>query len=115
MYYKEWVASKAVRATFAPLAIIFEHKYYLDWLYEDFFATRLFQNGWNRLMELNDKYVIDGVANGSAQLARAAQPSGPFHPKRRIANLRPRHRCRRHHPSGRRIRGEPVVRRAAWS
>ena len=70
MYYKEWVASKAVRATFAPLAIIFEHKYYLDWLYEDFFATRLFQNGWNRLMELNDKYVIDGVANGSAQLAR---------------------------------------------
>ena len=70
IYYKEWVASKAIRATFAPLAIIFEHKYYLDWLYEDFFAKRLFQNGWNRLMEMNDKYVIDGVANGSAQLVR---------------------------------------------
>lgn len=70
IYYKRWVASKSVRAMFAPLAIVFEQKYYLDWLYEDFFATRLFQGGWNRLCELNDRYVIDGLANGSAQLAR---------------------------------------------
>ncbi|MCK6565948.1 MAG: hypothetical protein L6Q80_14545, partial [Dehalococcoidia bacterium] len=26
--------------------------------------------GWNRLLELTDRYVIDGVANGSGRLVR---------------------------------------------
>ncbi len=70
IYYKEWVSSKSVRATLAPLAIIFEQKYYLDWLYEDFFVKRVFQNGWNRLLELNDRFVVDGAITGGARLTR---------------------------------------------
>ena len=70
MYYREWVSAKSVRASFAPLAIVFEQKYYLDKLYEDVFVVRIFQNGWNRLLELNDKWVIDGAVNGSATLVR---------------------------------------------
>jgi NADH-quinone oxidoreductase subunit L len=70
VYYKEWLSAKSLRASFAPLAIVFENKYYLDKLYENVFAVHIFQNGWNRLLELNDKYVVDGAVNGSGILVR---------------------------------------------
>ncbi len=69
---KKWVTSESIRATFAPFAIIFENKYYLDRLYEDLFVTRIMQGGWNRLLQANDKYVVDGIVNGSGRLAREA-------------------------------------------
>ncbi|MEO8538469.1 MAG: NADH-quinone oxidoreductase subunit L [bacterium] len=72
VYMKKWVTSESIRSTFAPLAIVFENKYYLDRLYEDVLVTRVFQGGWNRLLQANDKYVVDGVVNGSARLAREA-------------------------------------------
>ena len=70
IYYREWVSSKSLRASFAPLAIIFENKYFLDRLYEDFFVKRVFQQGWNRLLEANDKYIVDGAVNGVGTLVR---------------------------------------------
>ena len=70
IYYREWVSSKSLRASFAPLAIIFENKYFLDRLYEDFFVKRVFQQGWNRLLEANDKYIVDGAVNGAGSLVR---------------------------------------------
>ncbi len=69
IYYKEWVPAASIRSSLAPLAVVFERKYFMDWIYEDFFIKRVFQNGWNRLMELNDKYVFDGIVNGAATLA----------------------------------------------
>jgi NADH-quinone oxidoreductase subunit L len=51
---------------------VFENKYFLDKLYEDVFVTRIMQRGWNRLLELNDKYVVDGVVNGTGRLGREA-------------------------------------------
>jgi uncharacterized membrane protein YdfJ with MMPL/SSD domain len=30
------------------------------------------QRGWNRLLQANDRYVVDGVVNGSGRLAREA-------------------------------------------
>ncbi|WP_343391698.1 NADH-quinone oxidoreductase subunit L [Candidatus Amarobacter glycogenicus] len=72
IYMKKWVTSESIRATFAPFAIIFENKYYLDRLYEDLFVTRIMQGGWNRLLQANDKYVVDGIVNGSGRLAREA-------------------------------------------
>jgi len=72
IYMKRWVTSESIRETFAPLAIIFENKYYLDKLYEDVLVTRVFHRGWNRLLEANDRYVVDGLANGSARVARQA-------------------------------------------
>ncbi|MBI2764979.1 MAG: NADH-quinone oxidoreductase subunit L [Chloroflexi bacterium] len=70
VYYKEWVTSKSLREGFAPLTILFENKFYLDRLYEDFFVRTVLQRGWNRLLELNDKYVVDGIVNGTGQLGR---------------------------------------------
>jgi NADH-quinone oxidoreductase subunit L len=72
IYMKKWVTSESIRSTFAPLAIIFENKFYLDRLYEDVLVTRVFQGGWNRLLQTNDKYVVDGIVNGSARLTREA-------------------------------------------
>ena len=72
IYMKKWVTSESIRTTAAPLAIIFENKYFLDRLYEDVFVKQIFQNGWNRLLEANDRYVVDGLVNGSARAAREA-------------------------------------------
>jgi NADH-quinone oxidoreductase subunit L len=72
IYMKKWVSSTTIRSTFAPLAIVFENKYFLDRLYEDVFVTRIMQRGWNRLLQANDRYVVDGVVNGSGRLAREA-------------------------------------------
>jgi len=72
IYMKKWVTSESIRATAAPLAIVFENKYYLDRLYEDVLVTRLFQGGWNRLLAANDKYVVDGIVNGSGRLVSSA-------------------------------------------
>jgi NADH-quinone oxidoreductase subunit L len=72
IYMKKWVTSESIRATFAPLAIVFENKYYLDRLYEDVFVVRILQRGWNRLLELNDRYVVDGIVNGTGRVFREA-------------------------------------------
>jgi NADH-quinone oxidoreductase subunit L len=70
IYYKKWVASSEVRATALPIATVLEKKYFLDWLYEDIFAVRVFQRLWNRLVELFDTYIVDGLINGVARLMR---------------------------------------------
>ncbi|MGE0598777.1 MAG: NADH-quinone oxidoreductase subunit L [Dehalococcoidia bacterium] len=72
IYMKQWVTSESIRSTFAPLAIMFENKFYLDRLYEDVFVTRIMQQGWNRLLQANDRYVVDGLVNGSGRVAREA-------------------------------------------
>ena len=72
VYMKKWVTSESIRSTFAPFAIVFENKYYLDRLYEDVLVTRILHRGWNRLLQANDKYVVDGIVDGSARLAREA-------------------------------------------
>jgi len=70
IYYKRWVSSASIRSAFAPLSALFEYKYYLDDFYEDVFVRRFFMRGWNRVLELNDRYIVDGAVNGSGRLAR---------------------------------------------
>ncbi|MBE0609928.1 MAG: NADH-quinone oxidoreductase subunit L [Dehalococcoidia bacterium] len=72
VYMKRWITSESIRATFAPFAIIFENKYYLDRIYEDLFVRTIFQRGWNALLQANDRYVVDGIVNGSGRVAREA-------------------------------------------
>jgi NADH-quinone oxidoreductase subunit L len=72
IYIRQWVASSAVRSAFLPLAALFERKYLLDNIYEDLIVRTIFQKGWNRLLELNDRYVVDGVVNGVGRLGREA-------------------------------------------
>jgi len=70
VYYKQWVPAQALHDGFGPFTTIVERKYYLDRLYEDLFVRTIFQKGWNRLLEANDRYVVDGVVNGSGRLVR---------------------------------------------
>ena len=70
IYARKWVTSESLRGTFAPFAMLFENKYYMDKIYEDLFVKTIFQRGWNRLLEMNDRYVVDGIVNGSARLTR---------------------------------------------
>jgi NADH-quinone oxidoreductase subunit L len=70
IYYQQWVSSRSIAARFAPLATLFQNKFYMDRLYEDILVRTVLQGGWNRLLELNDKYVFDGAVNGSGLLAR---------------------------------------------
>jgi NADH-quinone oxidoreductase subunit L len=72
IYYKQWVTAKSIRAVSVPFAALFENKYYMDRLYEDVLVRTVFQRGWNRLMELNDRYVVDGAVNGVGRLGRDA-------------------------------------------
>ncbi len=70
IYYRRVVESSALRDAFYPLAVVFERKYFLDNLYEDFIARTVLQRWWNRLLELFDTYVVDGAVNGSATVTR---------------------------------------------
>ncbi len=70
IYQRKWVTSESLRGTFAPFAMLFENKYYMDKIYEDLFVKTIFQKGWNRLLQMNDRYVVDGIVNGSGRLTR---------------------------------------------
>ncbi len=69
VYHFKFIPAKAFSTAGAPLAALFENKWYLDRLYEDFLVKFVLQRGWNRLLELNDRYVVDGIVNGSGRFA----------------------------------------------
>jgi NADH-quinone oxidoreductase subunit L len=68
MYQFGLIPVRTVRALGAPLAAVFENKWFFDRLYEDFFVVTVLQRGWNRLLELNDRYLVDGAVNGVGRL-----------------------------------------------
>ncbi len=70
IYIRKVVASKSIHDGFGPFTMVFENKYYLDRLYEDVLVKNVMQKGWNRLLEANDKYVVDGIVVGSGRLVR---------------------------------------------
>ncbi|MCX7617460.1 NADH-quinone oxidoreductase subunit L [Tepidiforma sp.] len=72
IYIRRWVDSASIRATFAPFALVFERKYFLDDLYEGLFVRTIFYRGWCRLLETIDRRIVDGIVNGTGQLGRAA-------------------------------------------
>jgi NADH-quinone oxidoreductase subunit L len=70
IYIRRWVESASIRATFAPFALVFERKYFLDDLYETVFVRNIFYRGWCRLLEAIDRNVVDGTVNGVGKAAR---------------------------------------------
>jgi len=72
IYQLKLVSSRSIRMGFGPLTALFENKWYMDRLYEDFLVGFVFQRGWNRLLELNDRYVVDGIVNGVGRVAGLA-------------------------------------------
>jgi len=59
-----------IRSAFRPLHTLLEKKYYLDYLYEEVIVRRGVLWGVARGLDLWDRYVVDGIVNGSAMLAR---------------------------------------------
>ncbi|MBH77283.1 MAG: NADH-quinone oxidoreductase subunit L [Dehalococcoidia bacterium] len=80
IYHKRLVSSEEIRKTALPIALLLEHKFFLDDLYERVFTIRVFQRGWNRLVERFDMLAVDGAVNGigwvgtqSSRVVRHAQ------------------------------------------
>ena len=70
VYGARVVEADRVRRFAEPLPEILANKYYLDWLYEEFFVRGVVLGGAAWLLSLWDKYVIDGVVNGVGIVAR---------------------------------------------
>lgn len=80
IYHKRLVSSEEIRKTALPIALLLEHKFFLDDLYERVFTIKVFQHGWNRLVERFDMVAVDGAVNGlgwvgtqSSRVVRHAQ------------------------------------------
>jgi len=56
-----------VRHIAEPVPEILENKYYLDWLYEEFFVRMVVLGGTGWVLAMWEKYVIDGIVNGVAR------------------------------------------------
>jgi NADH-quinone oxidoreductase subunit L len=67
VYGAKVVQSDRVRHYAEPLPEILENKYYLDWLYEEFFVRMVVLGGAGWVLAMWDKYVIDGIVNGVAK------------------------------------------------
>ncbi len=69
MYGAKWISAESVGKVFKPLYTLFSHKYYMDELYEKVFVGAILYRWLFRLFELFDKYIVDGIVNGLAQIA----------------------------------------------
>jgi NADH:ubiquinone oxidoreductase subunit 5 (subunit L)/multisubunit Na+/H+ antiporter MnhA subunit len=67
VYGAKVVQSDRVQHYAEPLPEILENKYYLDWLYEEFFVRTVVLGGAGWGLAIWDKYVIDGIVNGVAK------------------------------------------------
>jgi NADH-quinone oxidoreductase subunit L len=70
IYGAELVSSERIRRLLGPLPKLFENKYYLDYLYEEILVKEVLLGSVAFVTDLFDRYVVDGVVNGVARLAR---------------------------------------------
>ena len=70
IYGAQLVSSERIRRLLGPLPQLFENKYYLDYLYEEIFVKEVLLGSVAFVTDLFDRYVVDGVVNGVARLAR---------------------------------------------
>ena len=70
VYSAKVVSAASIRGALQPLHTLLERKYYLDWLYEEVLVQRGILRGVARGLDLWDRYVVDGVVNGTATLTR---------------------------------------------
>ncbi len=70
VYGARAVRSEDVRKALQPLPEVLGNKYYLDSLYEDVIVRDGMMRGVAFALDLWDRYVVDGIVNGAATLAR---------------------------------------------
>jgi NADH-quinone oxidoreductase subunit L len=49
---------------------LFENKYYLDYLYEEILVKEVLLGSVAFVVDLFDRYIVDGLVNGVARVAR---------------------------------------------
>jgi NADH-quinone oxidoreductase subunit L len=70
IYSARLVSSERIRSALRPIPQVLENKYYLDYLYEEIFVKEGLLRSIAFLVDLWDRYVIDGIVNGIARAAR---------------------------------------------
>jgi len=70
VYSRRVIPSETIRNGLWPLPTLVERKYFLDDLYETVVLKGVVLRGLATLLDLWDRYVIDGVVNGVATAAR---------------------------------------------
>jgi NADH-quinone oxidoreductase subunit L len=64
------LSSDRVRSAVRPLPQLLENKYFLDYLYEEIFVKEGLLRSVAFVVDLWDRYVVDGLVNGVARAAR---------------------------------------------
>ncbi|MEO8456589.1 MAG: NADH-quinone oxidoreductase subunit L [Chloroflexota bacterium] len=68
IYQVRIVNPQKIRAFLEPLPEILDHRYYLDYLYQDVIVKMVIIGGAGWVLAAWDKYVIDGVVNGAGRI-----------------------------------------------
>jgi len=71
IYSARWLSAEKLGQTFRPFYVVLSRKYWMDELYERGLVVKVLLNGLFRLIELFDKYIVDGIVNGVAQITGA--------------------------------------------
>ena len=59
-----------IKSWLRPLPQVLDNRYYLDYLYQDVIVRMVLLESLGWMLALWDKYVIDGIVNGAAQVTR---------------------------------------------
>ena len=70
VYSRRLVRSESIRNALTPLPALLDRKYFLDELYENVLLKGVVLRGLATLLDLWDRYVVDGIVNGVATAAR---------------------------------------------
>jgi NADH-quinone oxidoreductase subunit L len=68
MYGAKWLSAELVGRIFSPFYKLFYRKYWMDELYENVIVGKILIGGIFGLLQLFDRYVVDGVVNGVAKI-----------------------------------------------
>ncbi|MFC1943977.1 NADH-quinone oxidoreductase subunit L [Chloroflexota bacterium] len=69
IYSAGWISAESLGRATRPLHTALSRKYWFDELYEQVLVVRVFINGLFALFGWFDKYIVDGIVNGSAWFA----------------------------------------------
>ncbi len=70
IYGARLFSSDRIRRALGPIPQLFENKYYLDYLYEEIMLKEVLMRSIAFVVDLFDRYIVDGVVNGVAKVAR---------------------------------------------
>jgi NADH-quinone oxidoreductase subunit L len=70
IYGARLISSERIRSAIRPVPEVLENKYYLDYLYEEIVVKEGLLRSIAFVVDLWDRYVVDGVVNGVGRAAR---------------------------------------------